>query len=235
MYPLIITALSPLLLAQGLYVRKVTPRLAEPYGERSGELGTGPSLRLLIIGDSAAAGVGVAQQSEALAGQLSNQLACHYQLSWQLCAENGLKSQHIVEQLEKTPQEIFDVVLISIGVNDVTGGTSQKKWLTLQQQIIELLTVKFSTQQIIFTALPPMHCFPALPQPLRWVFGLRAKQLNRSLQKLTTAQSNCTLLQFSAPMQAEYMAKDGFHPSAKTYTLWALEAAKQIKTNRQTV
>lgn len=234
-YPLIITALSPLLLLQGLHVRKVTPRLPEPHGERSGESGAGPALRLLILGDSAAAGVGVAHQSEALSGQLSNQLACKFKLSWQLSAKNGFKSQNIVELLEIKPLKVFDAVLISIGVNDVTGGTSQKKWLALQLQIIELLTVKFSTQQIIFTALPPMHCFPALPQPLRWVFGLRAKQLNRCLQKMIIDKSNCTFLQLQTPMKAEYIAEDGFHPSAKTYTLWAQEAAKRIKINRQTV
>ncbi|MBP6309930.1 MAG: hypothetical protein KA350_04590, partial [Arenimonas sp.] len=114
-YPLIITALSPLLLLQGLHVRKVTPRLPEPHGERSGESGAGPALRLLILGDSAAAGVGVAHQSEALSGQLSNELACNFKLSWQLSAKNGFKSQNIVELLEKKPLKVFDAVLISIG------------------------------------------------------------------------------------------------------------------------
>lgn len=234
-YPLIITALAPVLLVQGLYVRKTTPRLPEPSGERAGELGSGQALRLLILGDSAAAGVGVAHQSEALSGQLSNQLACNFKLSWQLSAENGFKSQNIVELLEKKPLKIFDAVLISIGVNDVTGGTSQKKWLALQLQIIEQLTVKFKAQQIIFTALPPMHCFPALPQPLRWVFGLRAKQLNHCLQKMIIDKSNCTFLQLQTPMKPEYIAEDGFHPSAQTYTLWAEETAKLIAINRQTV
>ena len=50
-----VLALSPLLLMQGLYVRKVTPRLPEAAGARVGEAGTGPALRLMILGDSAAA------------------------------------------------------------------------------------------------------------------------------------------------------------------------------------
>ena len=68
-------ALSPLLLAQGVYVRRVTPRLPEAPGSRSGVAGGGPSLKLLILGDSAAAGVGAASQDEALAGQLAVALA----------------------------------------------------------------------------------------------------------------------------------------------------------------
>lgn len=224
LYPLILLALSPLLLVQGLYVRKVTPRLPEANGGRSGHLGSGKPLRLLILGDSAAAGVGAAQQSQALSGQLTQMLAINYQIAWQLWAMNGYKSQDLIMLLESKPAEAFDVVLISIGVNDVTGGVSQKKWLAQQQQIMSLLLNKFSAQQIIFTALPPMHCFPALPQPLRWVFGLRAKQFNACLNNYIATTSNSTFLKLNAPMKAEYMADDGFHPNANTYTLWASEA-----------
>ena len=51
-------ALAPLLVAQALRTRRVTPRLPEAAGERSGTQGEGPRLRLLVLGDSAAAGVG---------------------------------------------------------------------------------------------------------------------------------------------------------------------------------
>ena len=64
--------LAPLLILQGLYVRRVTPKLPEPLGKRSGVHGTGPRLRLLILGDSAAAGVGVSTQSQA------------YQVNWSM-------------------------------------------------------------------------------------------------------------------------------------------------------
>lgn len=53
LYPLSTLALGPLLLGQGRYVRRVTPRLPEPEGERQGVIGAGPALRLLILGDSA--------------------------------------------------------------------------------------------------------------------------------------------------------------------------------------
>ena len=54
--------LGPVLLAQGIYTRRMTPRLPEAEGERQGEAGSGDVLRLLIVGDSAAAGVGAATQ-----------------------------------------------------------------------------------------------------------------------------------------------------------------------------
>ena len=231
-YRLIALSMSPLLLAQGLYVRKVTPRLPEAAGARSGEVGAGPELRLLILGDSAAAGVGTDAQEHALSGQLARRLAGNYRLSWKLWAENGRTSDQSLALLEQQPAESFDTVLISLGVNDVTSGLSLKKWLVLQDRLAGLLRGKFGARHIIFTPLPPMHHFPALPQPLRWVLGSRAKQFNQALSGFIANQPNCSLLAFDLPMQAEYIASDGFHPSAATYALWAQQAANAINNRR---
>ena len=56
-------ALSPLLVAQALRTRARVPRLPEAAGAREGVHGRGATrLRLLIAGDSSAAGVGVTTQ-----------------------------------------------------------------------------------------------------------------------------------------------------------------------------
>lgn len=63
--------LVPALILQGYRVKKNTPRLAEPQGLRKGVIGQGKALSILILGDSAAAGVGVEDQREALLGGYS--------------------------------------------------------------------------------------------------------------------------------------------------------------------
>ena len=230
MHPLLILPLSPLLLLQGFYVRRVTPRLPEAAGPRNGETGDGPELRLLVLGDSAAAGVGVSNQQQALAGQLVQRLADSHQVIWKLWAANGRNSRQCLDLLEHTPAETFDTVVISLGVNDMTGGVSIAAWLKQQQQLAELLCTKFTANRILFTTLPPMHHFPALPQPLRWVLGARAKKFNQALQAFVATRRDCRLLHFDAPMQPDFMAADGFHPSSVTYGLWAEQAAKVITT-----
>lgn len=228
MHPLLILPLAPLLMLQGLYVRKVTPRLPEPPGARSGEIGQGQNLRLLILGDSAAAGVGAETQTQALSGQLIQKLSGSYRISWQLWAANGRNSAQSLQILEQAPAESFDAVLISLGVNDVTSGISLDTWRNQQLQLAEALRGKFRAQRILFTALPPMHHFPALPQPLRWVLGARAKKFNQTLSAFVATRSDCRLLHFDAPMQPDFMATDGFHPSSVTYGLWAEQAARSI-------
>ena len=47
--------LTPVLVMQALVTRSRMPRLPEAAGPREGETGSGPLLRLLIVGDSAAA------------------------------------------------------------------------------------------------------------------------------------------------------------------------------------
>ncbi len=176
--------LAPFLIAQGLYVRSVTPRLPEPTGERSGIYGSGPPLSLLILGDSAAAGVGVSTQSQALSGQLVSALGADFQVSWKLIAQTGHRAKDVLAELKMASPETFDVVVTSIGVNDVTHGTKTQKWIDHQVSIIELLQSKFHARYIILSSVPPMHLFPALPQPLRWYLGMRAEQFNTCIKKI---------------------------------------------------
>src|SRR5262245_30891338 len=98
-------ALSPLLVAQALHTRTRVPRLPEAAGARAGVHGQGGArLRLLIAGDSSAAGVGVATQEDALAGQLLPLLSqrCAASVHWTLCARSGLTTAQTLQLLRDT-------------------------------------------------------------------------------------------------------------------------------------
>lgn len=222
--------LAPFLIAQALYVRFRTPRLPEPSGDRFGTNGSGPGLNLLILGDSAAAGVGVSTQSQALSGQLVFALGADFRVSWKLVAQTGRRAKDVAARLEELLPEAFEVVVTSIGVNDVTHGTNTQKWIDQQGRIIELLQSKFQSQHIMLSAVPPMHLFPALPQPLRWYLGMRARQFNSALQKLAGGDKRCQFVATDFPLDAAYMAADGFHPGALAYSIWAKQVADMIRS-----
>src|SRR5829696_9767961 len=88
-YQMASASLAPVFALQGRHVQRVTPRLPEPPGPRTGCEGAGPELRLLLLGDSAAAGVGAASQDEALSGRLVGALAATFRVSWTLVARTG--------------------------------------------------------------------------------------------------------------------------------------------------
>jgi lysophospholipase L1-like esterase len=221
--------LGPVLIAQALRVRRDVVRLDEPPGARSGSEGAGAPLRLLIAGDSAAAGVGAPTQQEALSGQLVAQLRPAFRVDWKLIAQTGHTVRDVIEQLRALSPERFDVAVVSIGVNDTTGRTGSAKWIERQAMLIELLKSKFGVAHVVLSSLPPMHVFPALPQPLRWYLGMRAKQLNAMLQAIAEADASCEFLQIDFPFEPGYMAADGFHPAAPAYSAWAAAAARAIR------
>ena len=220
--------LGPLLLIQGRMVRRNTPRLAEPEGVRQGIGGAGPPLRLLIIGDSAAAGVGVTHQKDALCGQLVALLAQHFTLSWALHAKTGATTADTIEHVNTMGSQTFDVVLTSLGVNDVTSGSQRSKWLAQQNALFTFCQHTFSSQLIVITALPPLHAFPALPQPLRGYLGRRATQFNAQLEQLTLGDKGKHFLALKMTDKKDAMAADGFHPGADSYRQWASQAAAVI-------
>ena len=82
--------LIPALLIQGYEVKKNTLRLPEPDGNRQGTIGAGNPLSILILGDSAAAGVGVQIQEDALLGLVLKQLKNQYEVHYMFRGHNGL-------------------------------------------------------------------------------------------------------------------------------------------------
>lgn len=220
--------LGPVLLMQGAYTRRVTPKLPEAEGEREGSAGSGESLRLLILGDSAAAGVGATTQAEALSGQLVSRLARDFHVTWTLWARSGLDSQALLELLEQHAAQPFDAVLLSIGVNDVTGTLTVDQWGDRLQRLLNVLRDRFAARQVVLSPVPPMHLFPALPQPLRWYLGNRAARFNMRLAALASREDHCTILTTPLAPVAGSMARDGFHPGPAIYSAWADNAAQVI-------
>ena len=227
-FRLALILLGPLLYAQGRYVRWRIPKLPEANGERSGVSGEGKPLSLLILGDSAAAGVGVIDQAQALSGQVQDALSQRYRVHWTLEATTGHQSRDVITHLSQHPASKADAVLVSIGVNDVNGLVSSRHWSERLQRLTSLIKEQTGARKIIFSSLPPMHRFPALPQPLRWWLGSRAKHFNALLQNFCEQQSRCQFAEIPYTPADDLIAADGFHPGEKAYALWGDYAAELI-------
>lgn len=228
LHQLATVCLGPILLAQGAYTRRVTPILPEPPGERAGEVGQGPPLRLLLIGDSAGAGVGAPSQAAALAGQVVAGLAATRTVRWRLIARTGATTAGTLAHLAKTAPEPWDVVVTSLGVNDVVGGVAVGAWRNQQARLVAALRERFGARRILLTAVPPMHLFPALPQPLRWYLGAQARRYNQALARWAAGQPGCEVVTFAYTPDPALMAADGFHPGPRLYALWGAEVARRI-------
>ncbi|NNF51310.1 MAG: SGNH/GDSL hydrolase family protein [Gammaproteobacteria bacterium] len=222
-------ALLPVLAAQAISARRRALILPEAAGERSGVTGTGPSLRLLISGDSAAAGVGAKHQDQALLGQLVSALSDRHTVRWRLEARSGATTQSTIAHLMKQAADDVDVATTSLGVNDITSGVGLRQWLARQAELRDLLRARFRCRLILVAGLPPVHLFPGLPQPLRWHLGLRARQFDSALAQQLANEPDCAHVPLNVSDDASEMAEDGFHPGPSIYSLWAGLVAEEVQ------
>lgn len=239
MLKILTAALLPSLLIQGYFVKKNTLRLPEAKGQRKGVVNSGKTaLSILIVGDSAAAGVGVENQQDALLGSILTELQHDFDLRYQLEARTGDTTLQVLERMHMLEMQPFDIVITSVGVNDVTKLISPQKWIQQQQEFYTVIERKFSPKMVLVTGVPPMNLFPALPNPLSWLFGQYSSAMNNKLEKLIEQKrkfentGDYHLIQFDLAHFKTLnlqMAEDGFHPSKEIYQLWAKQIVEKIQ------
>ncbi len=255
--------LAPIYLYQGHKVKRDTLRLPEPEGMRCGRVklladaqNTSPrqqTLKIMIVGDSAAAGVGSQTQQEALAGklipELQQQALTHKtfgqqfdELTWSVQATTGHTSFDILRRLYvlAKPNQPLNVMVLSVGVNDTTANVSASQWQQQIEAIIAIAQRKFGVDHLIFARLPQMAQMPALPAPLSHFVGAKALKLDEILQQVCRAHNGVTYMPTDfARMIDEHangaaidisvmFADDGFHPSSLMYGYWAQQLAELI-------
>jgi lysophospholipase L1-like esterase len=75
---------------------------------------------------------------------------------------------------------------------------------------------------ILLSGVPPVGRFPALPQPLRWVMGLKAQALDKAAQELARSLPRTHYVALALNHRdRSMMASDGYHPSQKGCVAWA--------------
>ncbi|MBS0448054.1 MAG: SGNH/GDSL hydrolase family protein [Proteobacteria bacterium] len=212
--------LSPILIAQAMATRRRAPKLPEAAGARDGQFGSGPNaLRVLIAGDSSAAGVGVADQSQAFAGYYTRTL--HRRLArplrWTLRARSGYTTAQVHRMLTATPPPRVDVAVIVTGVNDVIDQLSPARALAHRSALAEWLLDDGRAAHVLFAALPPIHQFPLLPQPLRRVMGADARRHDAALAAWAAGRARIWHAPIDVWLSPATMADDGFHPGEPVY------------------
>ena len=224
-------ALGPVLLAQAARLRRIAVDLPEPRGPRSGTAGPGaPVLRLLVAGDSSAAGVGARTQREALALPLAERIATQLggAVRWQLVAESGLTSEGVLRRLVRTQPRQADVAVVIVGVNDITKDVPLAFAIRQRSHIADWLQVHAGVRHVVFPSLPEMEKFPAVPRPLAWYAGQAARRNNRAQARWAAQHEGVVHLAMDGVAQSDLFCEDGFHPAPALYARVADRLAQHI-------
>ncbi|MFN7002035.1 MAG: SGNH/GDSL hydrolase family protein [Roseinatronobacter sp.] len=211
-------ALSPLYLAQAALFIARTEKLPEAAGPRAGQSGQGAPLRLLVLGDSSGAGVGVAHQDQALIGQMLHHLEPERAVTWQVIARSGATTAQ-ARQMQRGADPC-DVAVLALGVNDVLRQTSRARFAGDYAALMSELPAR----HILASAVPPLGDFTAFPAPLRGFLGRRASALDTALQDLC-AQTGALHVPFDLDPDPKWLARDGLHPGGALYAEWGRRMA----------
>ena len=230
--------LGPVLLTQGRYVRRTALRLPEATGPRDGverapDLPANmPPIRLLFVGDSSAAGVGVDSQEKALAQQAARHVAeaSSRAVHWQLVAKSGVNTTEALALVDCAALQPADILVTALGVNDVTSQRSPQQFLADYRALVATVERKTGARGLIVNGLPPLHILPAAPQPLRWYLGQCAFRLDRVLRHWVNAQELASYVSLQWAAKPLEMARDKYHPGAGQYATWAgMVAGKAVQ------
>ena len=221
--------LAPVLIYQATALRRRIPRLPEAADPAGIAAGARPGVRLAVLGDSTAAGVGATRHQDALAGMLAAAVAARVgcAVSWRAVARSGATSRTARDLVPGLVDGDWrpDVVVVAVGVNDLKNLRPLRDW---DQDIAALLAAiddRTSGVPVIVSGMAPVSRFPALPQPMRAVMALRARAMDHTLRR---AAGDGHVPVNPQMIGSGFFAADGFHPSSQGYRAWAGELAGPV-------
>lgn len=242
--------LLPLMYYQGKQIRANVPKLPEAQGVQGQCQPNGKSqstLKVVSIGESTIAGVGVQTHEEGFTGTFANELSRRFNLNvtWQVYARSGYTARRVKEKLiPKITGDHVDLILVGLGGNDAFTLNRPSKWKAETRSLIESLNSKFPGAIIVFCNMPPIKEFPAFTSLIKFTVGNLVEILGEELQKTVDDYENVFYFgekitlkgwidKFQLNEKKEDFFSDGVHPSKLTYQVWAKDIANRVSKNER--
>ncbi len=146
-----------------------------------------------------------------------------------MCARTGATAGRTARELVPAAPDHQDVALVVLGVNDALRLAGRRAWREQVVRVLDALRPHLAPGGLtVLAAVPDLAAFPALPQPLCAVLGWHARGMDRQLARLAEQRSGVQHVPGPTLTGADLFAADAFHPSARTYALWAVHLADAI-------
>jgi lysophospholipase L1-like esterase len=185
----------------------------------------GPPLRYLVLGDSTAAGVG-GDYEVGIAVRTARELSRRRQVELVNLAVSGARVRDVLEdQLPAGETLRADLVLLSVGANDVTHLTRIGAMRTDLREIVRRLRASNPAIRIVITGSPDMGSPPRIPRLLRGIASLRTKAANRMFRSEAARLDLgfAPIAEETGPLfrsDRSLFASDRFHPNDRGYATW---------------
>lgn len=220
-----VVAVGGLLTAQAFEARRrIGPRTTTtPYADGRYGSGPGTSIRLAVLGDSGAAGLGAQRPDDTMGAILASALAevSGRTVTLSNHAVIGAQTVDLDPQIERALWTRPHVAVIMVGANDVTHLVPRA--LSARRLRRAIRRLREAGIEVVMATCPDLGTVKPVPQPLRAV-------MRRSSRRLAQAQASATLAEGGRPVSLgsrlgpEFddrpdvmFAEDRFHPSTDGY------------------
>ena len=219
---------APVVIAQGRSVRKTTIGLPPASGPSTIDVlvdaASGAPIRLLVLGDSTVAGIGVDTHAEGLTGALARTMAARFGRSVSATAmgRGGATAADVIVEFLDAAVDAgpWDAAFLSVGANDAMTGRSRGSFTRDLGVILDRLLATSPELVTMISSLPAFRLFELLPQPLRWNLDLHARSLEAAARQFASRRDHTWMSPPVPGYGPDFWAADRFHPGVVGYAVW---------------
>ncbi|WP_326551489.1 SGNH/GDSL hydrolase family protein [Micromonospora sp. NBC_01813] len=213
--------------------RYAQPELGLAVRAALGPAGGAP-VRLVLLGDSIALGVGVDRVADTVGGQLARLLAEHdggnaagarRRVLLSSVGVAGSRSSDLATQVARALLgERPDVAVILIGTNDATA--LRRPGESAVHLAAAVRRLRSAGTEVVVGTCPDLGAARAIAPPLRQIAGLLGRRTARA-QARAGRDAGARVIDLASETGAVFRADpgtycyDGYHPSADGYRIWA--------------
>lgn len=221
---------AAILAAQAVAARTrpyATPDMGLAMRSSVGAVGKRP-LRLVLLGDATALGVGVERVADTVGGQLAVLLAegaAGRRVELSSVAVAGSRSADLATQVARALVGVRpDVAVVLVGTNDITHLAPVSEAAEYLGAAVRRL--RDAGIAVVVGTCPDFGALRAFAPPLRQALGWQARRLART-QAIAVRAAGGTVVDLGTQTGAVFRADagtlchDGLHPSADGYRVWA--------------
>lgn len=180
-------------------------------------------VRFAVLGDSAAAGLGVDEAAELPGVLLAKAVAEEAGRSVRLTtyAISGATTPDLAGQVDLALADPPDIALVIIGVNDISERLSMRESARLLG--VQLARLRTAGAAVVMGTCPDLGAIRPIAQPLRRLAGMWSLMLARA-QRRAVLLADCAPVALAELLSPEFFARpddlfsaDRFHPNAAGY------------------
>ncbi len=177
--------------------------------------GEAPARRVVVLGDSAAAGHGLVDVEAALPRRLARTLAGDGRATQLVSlARDGARTGDVVaEQLDAVAGA--EVVVVGVGVNDALCRTPLSELREASGELLSSVARAASTARLVMLTCPDLGAAPGLPALVRPVVGWWCRRVAAVQTEVAGAHGVPIVSAGRDRLTPEVFGADGVHPGAQ--------------------